>query len=161
MLCEVLKLVFIFRWRVPARWVRWVSVRGLSARIGGSSSGGRVPAKEGLGGWGLLRSQGRECGQVGGFWRAFLKREAGVCARQVVDVLWTGSALCIVSRLRKCTGMRDFERAEEMSDVREFSLIFLCALAGPVHPVSVESLGGGHSLSLFHTRHLRAAYRLL
>ena len=138
-----------------------MSVRGLSAGIGGSSSGGRVPAKEGLGGWGLLRSQGRECGQVGGFWRAFRKSEAGVCAWQLVHVLWAGSAPCTVSRLRKCPGMRDFERAEEMSVVREFSLIFPCALAGPVHLVSVESLGGGHSLSRFHTRHLRAAYRQL
>ena len=134
-----------------------MSVHGLSARIGGSSSGGHVPAKERLGGRGRLRSQGRECGQVGGFWRAFLKREAGVCAGRLVDVLWTGSPLRIVSGLPTCTGMRDSERAEEMPDVGEFSLIFPWAY--PVHPVSVESLVGEHSLS--RTRHLRTAYRPL
>ena len=108
-----------------------------------------MPAKEGLGARG--RAAEPRQGMRGGFWRAFLKREAGVCARRSVDELWTGNALRIVSRLWKCTGMRDFERAEEKSDVREFSLIFPSTLAGPVHPVSVESMAGGHSLSVPHS----------
>ena len=77
-----------------------------------------MPAKEGLGARG--RAAEPRQGMRGGFWRAFLKREAGVCAGRSVDELWTGNALRIVSRLWKCTGMRDFERAEEKSDVREF-----------------------------------------